>query len=86
LAAGEERLSDRGPAGSTAFDHHRRLRLPRHPTGGRPVGSAALVVPLYLSEIAPTEVRGAITSLNQLIGRVRHQRADYPSEFSGAAS
>jgi MFS transporter, SP family, sugar:H+ symporter len=34
---------------------------------GLAVGSAALVVPLYLSEIAPTEVRGAITSLNQLM-------------------
>jgi sugar porter (SP) family MFS transporter len=34
---------------------------------GLAVGSAALVVPLYLSEIAPTEVRGAIASLNQLM-------------------
>jgi MFS transporter, SP family, sugar:H+ symporter len=34
---------------------------------GLAVGSAALVVPLYLSEIAPAEVRGAITSLNQLM-------------------
>jgi MFS transporter, SP family, sugar:H+ symporter len=34
---------------------------------GLAVGSAALVVPLYLSELAPTEVRGAITSLNQLM-------------------
>ena len=34
---------------------------------GLAVGSAALVVPLYLSEIAPTEVRGAVTSLNQLM-------------------
>jgi SP family sugar:H+ symporter-like MFS transporter len=34
---------------------------------GLAVGSAALVVPLYLSEIAPTEARGAITSLNQLM-------------------
>src|ERR671916_1189142 len=33
---------------------------------GLAVGTAALVVPLYLSEIAPTEIRGAITSLNQL--------------------
>jgi sugar porter (SP) family MFS transporter len=33
---------------------------------GLAVGSAALVVPLYLSEIAPTEMRGAITALNQL--------------------
>ncbi|MDQ6834709.1 MAG: sugar porter family MFS transporter [Actinomycetota bacterium] len=34
---------------------------------GLAVGSAALVVPLYLSEIAPTEIRGAITSLNQMM-------------------
>src|SRR3989440_11650220 len=34
---------------------------------GLAVGSAALAVPLYLSEIAPTEIRGAITSLNQLM-------------------
>jgi sugar porter (SP) family MFS transporter len=34
---------------------------------GLAVGSAALVVPLYLSEIAPTEIRGAISSLNQLM-------------------
>src|SRR5881275_459895 len=34
---------------------------------GLAVGSAALVVPLYLSEIAPTDIRGAIASLNQLM-------------------
>jgi MFS transporter, SP family, sugar:H+ symporter len=34
---------------------------------GLAVGSAALVVPLYLSEVAPTEIRGAIASLNQLM-------------------
>jgi sugar porter (SP) family MFS transporter len=34
---------------------------------GLAVGSAALVVPLYLSEIAPTQIRGAISSLNQLM-------------------
>jgi sugar porter (SP) family MFS transporter len=34
---------------------------------GLAVGSAALVVPLYLSEIAPTEIRGAVTSLNQMM-------------------
>jgi sugar porter (SP) family MFS transporter len=34
---------------------------------GLAVGSAALVVPLYLAEIAPTDMRGAITSLNQLM-------------------
>jgi SP family sugar:H+ symporter-like MFS transporter len=34
---------------------------------GLAVGSAALVVPLYLSEIAPKEIRGAISSLNQLM-------------------
>jgi len=34
---------------------------------GLAVGSAALVVPLYLSEIAPTEIRGAVSSLNQLM-------------------
>ena len=34
---------------------------------GLGVGTAALVVPLYLSEIAPTEVRGAVSSLNQLM-------------------
>src|SRR3954454_2857570 len=34
---------------------------------GLAVGSAALVVPLYLSEIAPKAIRGAISSLNQLM-------------------
>jgi sugar porter (SP) family MFS transporter len=34
---------------------------------GLAVGSAALVVPLYLSEVAPTDVRGAIASLNQMM-------------------
>ncbi|MGF1472982.1 MAG: sugar porter family MFS transporter [Rubrobacteraceae bacterium] len=34
---------------------------------GLGVGSAALIVPLYLSEIAPTRIRGAISSLNQLM-------------------
>ena len=34
---------------------------------GFAVGSAALVVPLYLSEIAPTQIRGAISSLNQMM-------------------
>ncbi len=34
---------------------------------GLAVGSAALVVPLYLAEVAPAEIRGAVTSLNQLM-------------------
>jgi MFS family permease len=34
---------------------------------GLAVGCAALVVPLYLSEIAPTRLRGAVGSLNQLM-------------------
>src|SRR3954454_12807344 len=34
---------------------------------GLAVGCAALVVPLYLSEIAPTEIRGRVTSLNQFM-------------------
>lgn len=34
---------------------------------GLAVGSAALVVPLYLAEIAPAKVRGAVTGLNQLM-------------------
>ena len=34
---------------------------------GLAVGSAALVVPLYLSEIAPKDMRGRIASLNQLM-------------------
>jgi sugar porter (SP) family MFS transporter len=34
---------------------------------GLAVGAAALTVPLYLSEVAPAEVRGAITSLDQLM-------------------
>lgn len=34
---------------------------------GLAVGSAALVVPLYLAEVAPTDVRGAIASLNQMM-------------------
>jgi MFS family permease len=34
---------------------------------GLAVGCSALVVPLYLSELAPTEIRGSVTSLNQLM-------------------
>jgi MFS transporter, SP family, sugar:H+ symporter len=34
---------------------------------GLAVGCAALVVPLYLSEVAPTRMRGAIGSLNQMM-------------------
>ncbi len=33
---------------------------------GVAVGGAALIVPLYLSEVAPTAIRGAVTSLNQM--------------------
>src|SRR3712207_1682875 len=36
-------------------------------TVGVAVGAAALIVPLYLSEVAPTEIRGAVSSLNQLM-------------------
>ena len=48
-------------ASGVEHDHGQWLQ-----TLGLAVGSAALVVPLYLSEIAPTEIRGAISSLNQL--------------------
>src|SRR5215208_8296647 len=34
---------------------------------GLAVGCAALVVPVYLSEIAPTEIRGAVASMNQMM-------------------
>ena len=34
---------------------------------GLAVGAAAVIVPLYLSEIAPTRIRGAVSSLNQLM-------------------
>jgi len=34
---------------------------------GIAVGCAALTVPLYLSEIAPAEARGSVTSLNQMM-------------------
>ncbi|MGH3087235.1 MAG: sugar porter family MFS transporter [Rubrobacteraceae bacterium] len=34
---------------------------------GFAVGAAALIVPLYLSEVAPTRIRGAVSSLNQLM-------------------
>lgn len=33
---------------------------------GLAVGSAALIVPLYLSEVAPTEIRGQVAGLNQM--------------------
>ncbi|MBA3231615.1 MAG: sugar porter family MFS transporter [Acidobacteria bacterium] len=35
--------------------------------GGLAVGAASLTVPLYLSEMAPARIRGAIASLNQLM-------------------
>jgi SP family sugar:H+ symporter-like MFS transporter len=38
---------------------------------GLGVGSAVLMVPLDLSEVAPADVRGAVSSLNQLM-RQRH--------------
>lgn len=34
---------------------------------GLAVGCSSLAVPMYLSEIAPTEIRGAVSSLNQLM-------------------
>lgn len=34
---------------------------------GLAVGSASTLVPMYLSEMAPTEARGALSSLNQLM-------------------
>lgn len=34
---------------------------------GLAVGAASVTVPVYLAEIAPTEIRGAIASLNQLM-------------------
>jgi len=34
---------------------------------GLAVGAASLIVPLYLAEMAPTEIRGALSSLNQLM-------------------
>jgi sugar porter (SP) family MFS transporter len=34
---------------------------------GLAVGAASLIVPLYLAEVAPTEIRGAVASLNQLM-------------------
>ncbi|MGF1473080.1 MAG: sugar porter family MFS transporter [Rubrobacteraceae bacterium] len=34
---------------------------------GRGVGLASVVVPLYISEISPQQVRGSLTSLNQLM-------------------
>jgi SP family sugar:H+ symporter-like MFS transporter len=35
--------------------------------GGLAVGAASLTVPLYLSEMAPARIRGALSSLNQLM-------------------
>lgn len=34
---------------------------------GLAVGSASTLVPMYLSEMAPTSIRGALSSLNQLM-------------------
>ncbi len=34
---------------------------------GLAVGAASVIVPVYLAEIAPTEIRGAVASLNQLM-------------------
>jgi sugar porter (SP) family MFS transporter len=34
---------------------------------GLAVGAASLIVPLYLSEMAPTEIRGGLSALNQLM-------------------
>jgi MFS transporter, SP family, sugar:H+ symporter len=55
-----------GALGAAAAPSEATLVLARFVIG-LAVGSAALVVPLYLSEIAPTEIRGRIASLNQLM-------------------
>ena len=34
--------------------------------GGLAIGSASLIVPLYIAEIAPPRVRGRLVTLNQL--------------------
>src|SRR3954470_8446234 len=56
----------RGPVGRAAAPSAGALIAARFVLG-LAVGCAALVVPMYLSEIAPTEIRGAISSLNQLM-------------------
>ncbi|MFZ0216489.1 MAG: sugar porter family MFS transporter [Candidatus Dormiibacterota bacterium] len=54
---------------------------------GLAVGIASLSVPLYLSEMAPTRIRGAVTSLNQFmigVGFLLAYGVDYALSGAGA--
>jgi len=49
-----------------AFPTHLWQLLAARALGGIAIGAASLVVPLYISEIAPARVRGSLVTLNQL--------------------
>lgn len=49
-----------------AFPTHLWQLLVARVLGGLAIGSASLIVPLYISEIAPARVRGRLVTLNQL--------------------
>ena len=50
----------------SAFPSHLWQLLLARAVGGLAIGSASLIAPLYISEIAPARMRGSLVTLNQL--------------------